>query len=91
MRADGPEHRWAKRSLSQNFLIDPNLQKKILRELEAGPAEAVLEIGAGHGELGGRLAGRVAEIVLVEKDDDHRQQRAYTWSTATLSSSTSPR
>lgn len=70
MRADGPEPRRAKRSLSQNFLIDPNLQKKILRELAAEPGEAVLEIGAGHGELGGRLAGRVAEIVLVELDDD---------------------
>lgn len=70
MRADVPEHRRAKRSLSQNFLIDPNLQKKILRELDAEPGDTVLEIGAGHGELGGRLAGRVAEVVLVEKDDD---------------------
>jgi 16S rRNA (adenine1518-N6/adenine1519-N6)-dimethyltransferase len=70
MRADAPEHRRAKRSLSQNFLIDQNLQEKILRELDAGPQDVVLEIGAGHGELGGRLAGRVAEVVLVEKDDD---------------------
>jgi 16S rRNA (adenine1518-N6/adenine1519-N6)-dimethyltransferase len=70
MRAETPEHRRAKRSLSQNFLIDQNLQEKILRELDAGPQDVVLEIGAGHGELGGRLAGRVAEVVLVEKDDD---------------------
>jgi 16S rRNA (adenine1518-N6/adenine1519-N6)-dimethyltransferase len=70
MRAEAPEHRRAKRSLSQNFLIDRNLQEKILRELDAAPQDVVLEIGAGHGELGGRLAGRVAEVVLVEKDDD---------------------
>ena len=70
MRAEAPEHRRAKRSLSQNFLIDRNLQEKILRELDATPQNVVLEIGAGHGELGGRLAGRVAEVVLVEKDDD---------------------
>jgi 16S rRNA (adenine1518-N6/adenine1519-N6)-dimethyltransferase len=70
MPAEAPEHRRAKRSLSQNFLVDRNLQEKILRELDAGPQELVLEVGAGHGELGGRLAGRVAEVILVEKDDD---------------------
>jgi len=70
MRAEAPQHRRAKRSLSQNFLIDRNLQEKILRELGAAPQDVVLEIGAGHGELGGRLVGRVAEVVLVEKDDD---------------------
>ncbi len=70
MRADAAEHRRAKRSLSQNFLVDRNLQKKILGELDAVPDDVVLEIGAGHGELGGRLAGRVAQVILVEKDDD---------------------
>lgn len=70
MRAEAPGHRRAKRSLSQNFLVDRNLQEKILRELGAVPEDVVLEIGAGHGELGGRLAGKVAEVVLVEKDDD---------------------
>ncbi|MEJ2311741.1 MAG: 16S rRNA (adenine(1518)-N(6)/adenine(1519)-N(6))-dimethyltransferase RsmA [Gemmatimonadales bacterium] len=70
MRAEAAEHRRAKRSLSQNFLVDRNLQKKILGELDAVPHDVVLEIGAGHGELGGRLAGRVAQVILVEKDDD---------------------
>ncbi len=70
MRADAAEHRRAKRSLSQNFLVDRNLQKKILGELDAVPDDVVLEIGAGHGELGGRLAGRVAQVILVEKDDE---------------------
>ena len=60
----------AKRSLGQNFLVDPNLQRKIVAELEAGPDHAVLEIGPGHGELTTHLAGRVRRLVLVEKDRD---------------------
>ena len=59
----------AKRSLSQNFLTDPNLRRKVVEELEASPEDAVLEIGAGHGELGSLLVDRVAELVMVEKDD----------------------
>lgn len=70
MKADSAGPRRAKRSLSQNFLIDRNLQRKILEELAAAPQDVVLEIGAGHGELGGRLAGTVAGLVMVEKDDD---------------------
>lgn len=58
-----------KRSLSQNFLVDPDLQRKIVEELEAGPDEAVLEVGAGHGELSRHLLGSVDPLVLVEKDD----------------------
>lgn len=59
----------AKRSLSQNFLVDPNLQRKIVDALEAEPGDLVLEIGPGHGELSRHLAGRVARLLLVEKDD----------------------
>lgn len=57
-----------KRSLSQNFLVDPNLQRKVVEELEARPEEAVLEVGPGHGELSEHLLGRVHLLVLVEKD-----------------------
>ncbi len=59
----------AKRSLSQNFLVDPNVRRKIVSELAAEPEDAVLEIGPGHGELSDLLVGRVASLVLVEKDD----------------------
>jgi len=58
----------AKRSLSQNFLIDPNLQRKIVGELEAEPSDVVLEIGPGHGELSQHLVGAVERLILVEKD-----------------------
>lgn len=57
-----------KRSLGQNFLIDPNLQRKVVDELEAAPGEAVVEVGPGHGELSRHLVGRVRLLRLVEKD-----------------------
>lgn len=59
----------AKRSLSQNFLVDPNIRRKIVAELGAGPGDAVLEVGPGHGELSDLLVGQVESLVLVEKDD----------------------
>ena len=59
----------AKRSLSQNFLIDHNLRRKIVEALGAGPDDAVVEVGPGHGELSEHLVGRVRRLVLVEKDD----------------------
>lgn len=59
----------AKRSLSQNFLVDRHLRRKIVDCLEAGPADRVLEVGPGHGELSELLVGGVARLVLVEKDD----------------------
>ncbi|MCG8468663.1 MAG: 16S rRNA (adenine(1518)-N(6)/adenine(1519)-N(6))-dimethyltransferase RsmA [Gemmatimonadetes bacterium] len=58
-----------KRSLGQNFLIDPNIQQRIVAELDAGPHDLVLEVGPGHGELSRHLAGRVGRLVLVEKDE----------------------
>ena len=59
----------AKRSLSQNFLVDPNLRRKLVEALGAGPDDTVLEVGPGHGELSERLVGEVSRLVLVEKDD----------------------
>jgi 16S rRNA (adenine1518-N6/adenine1519-N6)-dimethyltransferase len=60
----------AKRSLGQNFLVDPNIQKKIVAALGVGLADEVLEIGPGRGALTRHLAGRVRRLVLVELDDD---------------------
>lgn len=68
MSRDGA--RRAKRSLGQNFLIDPNLQRKIVATLDAGPGHTVLEVGPGHGELTEHLVGQAGRLVLVEKDRD---------------------
>ena len=58
-----------KRSLGQNFLVDPNAQRRIAESLEAGPADEVIEVGPGHGALTQHLAGTVKRLVLVELDD----------------------
>jgi len=59
----------AKKSLGQNFLVDQNLQRKIVEVLDPSPADAVLEIGPGHGALTRHLMGRVGRLILVELDD----------------------
>lgn len=59
----------AKRSLSQNFLVDKNLRRKIVDELDACAEDRVLEVGPGNGELSELLVGRVSSLVLIEKDD----------------------
>jgi len=65
----GPAHR-AKKSLGQNFLVDANLQRKIVRALDPRPEDDILEIGPGTGALTRHLAGRVRALRLVELDDD---------------------
>lgn len=68
-----------KRSLSQNFLVDPNLQRKVVDELEARPTDAVLEVGPGRGELSRHLVGEVARLVLVEKDEELAAELRSRW------------
>lgn len=60
----------AKKSLGQNFLIDPNLQHKIVEALAPTPGDRVVEIGPGTGALTRHLVGRVGHLTLVELDDD---------------------
>ncbi len=71
----------AKRSLSQNFLIDPNLKGKLVEALEAAPTDVVLEIGPGHGELSERMVGSVSRLILVEKDDRLAEHLRARWGT----------
>jgi len=59
----------AKRSLGQNFLVDPNTQRAIADALHPGPDDDVLEIGPGRGALTQYLGGRVRHLTLVELDD----------------------
>lgn len=68
-----------KRSLGQNFLIDPNLQRKVADELEVAPEDAAVEVGPGHGELSRHLVGRVRHLRLVEKDRDLAAELRARW------------
>lgn len=57
-----------KKSLSQNFLIDGNILRKIavLADIQAG--DFVLEIGSGPGVLTEELLARGAHVLAIEKD-----------------------
>lgn len=68
-----------KRSLSQNFLVDHNIRRKLVETLETRSGDTVLEVGPGHGELSELLIGRVRRLVLVEKDDRLALQLAERW------------
>ena len=59
----------AKRSLGQHFLVDPNLQRKIVAAVEPGPGDTVIEVGPGQGALTGLLAEGAGRLVAVELDD----------------------
>jgi 16S rRNA (adenine1518-N6/adenine1519-N6)-dimethyltransferase len=54
--------------LGQNFLADPNLLEAIVRDAGLGPADVVLEVGAGEGVLSERLAAAAGHLHTVEID-----------------------
>lgn len=58
----------AKKSLSQNFLIDGNILRKIAKQAQIQPGDHVLEIGPGPGALTEILLAQKAHVVAVEKD-----------------------
>ena len=55
--------------LGQNFLIDDKALRKVVEVAGIQPSDAVLEIGAGLGNLTGYLAAAAREVVTVEIDD----------------------
>ena len=57
-----------RRSLGQNFVVDPNTVRRIARLSGVGPGDRVVEIGAGLGSLTLALAETGAEVVAVETD-----------------------
>ena len=58
----------AKRSLGQNFLYDETYIEKIIKAVDAGPGQAVIEIGPGRGALTSGLARSGAEVIALELD-----------------------
>jgi 16S rRNA (adenine1518-N6/adenine1519-N6)-dimethyltransferase len=57
-----------KKGLSQNFLIDGNIIRKIVAAADVQPDDCILEIGPGPGSLTQALLETGAHIVAVEKD-----------------------
>lgn len=56
------------KALGQNFVMDPNTIRRIVRLAEVGPDDRVLEVGAGFGTLTLGLAAVAKEVVAVEFD-----------------------
>ncbi|HVZ11113.1 MAG TPA: 16S rRNA (adenine(1518)-N(6)/adenine(1519)-N(6))-dimethyltransferase RsmA [Candidatus Paceibacterota bacterium] len=58
----------AKKSLGQNFLINPGVAERIIEAAELTPSDSVLEIGPGTGLLTRLLAQQAGAVIAVEKD-----------------------
>jgi 16S rRNA (adenine1518-N6/adenine1519-N6)-dimethyltransferase len=56
------------KSLGQNFLVDDNLLRAIVRDAEVAPGERVVEIGPGCGVLTLALVAAGARVIAVEID-----------------------
>ena len=63
------EHGLAPRKAAgQNFVVDPNTVRRIVRESGVGPGDVVLEVGPGVGSLTLALADAASRVVAVEID-----------------------
>ncbi len=56
------------RRLGQNFLLDENMLRAIVRDAEVGPGDTVLEVGPGCGTLSLHLLRAGVNLVAVEID-----------------------
>jgi 16S rRNA (adenine1518-N6/adenine1519-N6)-dimethyltransferase len=57
-----------KKNLGQNFLVDQNIQRKIIAACAFRPSDTVLEIGAGRGDLTRLIAEKAAKVYALEID-----------------------
>lgn len=58
-----------KKGLSQNFLIDGNILRKIVSAAHVAPGDIVMEVGPGPGSLTEELLNSGATVIACEKDD----------------------
>lgn len=57
-----------RKSLGQNWLVDPQVTRQIASQLAAGPGDLILEIGPGGGALTAELLRSGADVCAVEID-----------------------
>lgn len=57
-----------RQSLGQNFLIDENIVRNIIKSFRPDAGDIVMEIGPGRGALTDHLVERVKHLILVEID-----------------------
>ena len=58
-----------RKRLGQNFLLDPGALKRIVEAADLSAGDAVVEVGAGVGNLTRLLAAQASTVVAVELDD----------------------
>ena len=63
-----------RKRFGQNFLSDPGIVDRILRNIDAKPGEHVIEIGPGRGAMTSGLAASGAQLTLIEIDRDLASQ-----------------
>ncbi len=56
------------RAFGQNFVVDQNTLRRIVRLAEVGPQDRVVEVGAGIGTLTLALAEQALEVIAIELD-----------------------
>ena len=56
------------KSLGQNFLVDENIARWIVSQLEIEPGDCVVEVGPGTGALTEHMAPLCRKLILVEFD-----------------------
>ena len=57
-----------KKSLGQNFLVDPRVQERIVAAAGLSSEDVVVEIGAGLGALTARLVDVAGKVIAIERD-----------------------
>src|SRR3989338_3838064 len=57
-----------KKSLGQNFLVNPRILNKIVEAAEISEKDTILEVGPGTGNLTQKLAEKAGKVIAVEKD-----------------------
>lgn len=68
-RARSSDLFFPKRSLGQNFLVNPWTRERIIEACALEKGDCVLEIGPGKGVLTRPLAARVKKVFAIEKDN----------------------
>ena len=56
------------RALGQNFVIDPNTLRRLIRLAEIHPSDRIIEVGAGFGVFTAALAEAAASVTAIELD-----------------------
>ncbi len=67
------------KSLGQNFLVDENIARWIVDQLEITPDDCVIEVGPGTGALTEHIAPRCRKLILVEFDARLAEYQTQRW------------